>query len=334
LSSKPVACSSLLLHFLFTTRKIVSMRQFSIASILIFSVASAMAVPITTVSTNFESFDVGSVSGQGGWAVGNPTFFPYDQAVVSTGAGNQALRISNRYADFNFTEQTFAPRPGGIPTPASPTNGAANAGFFAGESATGAQFNQFTGSFDFRSAGGQYETGARITVSPDEGNGARQGFIGLESTAAGLVVSGRTYDQTSGFTATSIGSPLSFSDWHNLTYQITFNNGLNNDVAKIFIDNVLAFTTNSWEGYYQQVSPAEYASHPSGLVAAQTLLFRVSGASQPSVVDGFFIDNVTVQLDNVPIAAVPEPGEWAMMLSGIAVLGAIARKRRKAEMDS
>lgn len=305
------------------------MRQFPLASVLIFATASAMAVPITTVSTNFESFNTGSVNAQGGWAVGNPTFFPYDQAVVSTGAGNQALRISNHYADFNFAEQTFAPRPGGIPSAASPTNGPSNAGFFAGETATGAQFNQFTGSFDFRSAGGQYEAGARITVSPDEGNGARQGFVGLESTAAGLVVSGRSYDPTVGFMTTSIGSPLSFSDWHNLSYQITFVDGLANDIAKIFIDNVLAFTTNSWEGYYQQVSPAEYASHPSGLVAAQTLLFRVSGASQPSVVDGFFIDNVNVQLDNVPIAAIPEPGEWAMMLSGLAMVGVISRKRRK-----
>jgi hypothetical protein len=255
------------------------MRQFAIVSIFMFSAASTMAVPITTVSTSFESFNTGSVSGQGGWSVGNPWFFPYDQAIVSTGAGNRALRISNRYADFNFVEQTFAPRPGGIPAPASPTNGAVNARFFAGESATGAQFNQFTGSFDFRSAGGQYEAGARITVSPDEGNGARQGFIGLESTTAGLVVSGRTFDQANGFIATNIGSPLSFSDWHNLSYQITFNNGLANDVAKIFIDNVLAFTTNSWESYYQQDSPAEYASYPSRLVAAKTMLFRVSGAS-------------------------------------------------------
>jgi hypothetical protein len=309
------------------------MRQFSIASMFVCATASAIAVPITTVNTNFESFNVGSVSGQGGWAVGNPLYFPYDQAVVSTGAGNQALRISNHYADFNFAEQTFAPRPGGIPTAVSPTNGASNAGFFAGETATGARFNQFTGSFDFRSASGQYEAGARITVSPDEGNGARQGFVGLESTAAGLVVSGRYYDQTNGFIAANIGAPLSFSDWHNLSYQITFVDGLANDIAKIFIDNVLAFTTNSWEGYYQQVSPGEYASHPSGLVAAQTLLFRLSGASQPSVVDGFFIDNVNVQLDNVSIAAVPEPGEWVMMLSGLAAIGVIARKRRRAAKD-
>ncbi len=31
----------------------------------------------------------------------------------------------------------------------------------------------------------------------------------------------------------------------------------------------------------------------------------------------------------VTVSAVPEPGEWAMMLSGLAIVGAIARRRRK-----
>jgi hypothetical protein len=308
----------------------MSIKNLAATLVLITSNTVVIAAPLTTVSTNFESFSLGSVNGQAGWAVGSGASGTYDQAVVASGTSNgNVLRMSNRYADSNFTEQTFAPRLGGIPGPSSPTNGTTNAGFFAGETATGALFNQFTGSFDFRSAVGGYESGARITVSPDEGNGARQGFVALESTAAGLQLTGRTYDNVNGFVPANIGGPLSFTAWHNLRYEITFKDGVANDIANIYVDNTLAFTTNSWEQYYQQVSPAEYAFHPSGLVAAQTLMFRISGFSQPNVDGGFFIDNVNVQLDNVTMAmAVPEPGEWAMMLSGLAVVGAIARRRK------
>jgi hypothetical protein len=305
-------------------------KKLAAALALTISSTVATAAPLTTVSTNFDSFSPGSVNGQGGWAVGSGASGTYDQAVVATGTSNgNVLRMSNRYADGNFLEQTFAPRLGGIPGPSSPTNGSANAGFFAGETATGALFNQFTGSFDFKSAIGAYESGARITISPDEGNGARQGFVALESTAAGLQLTGRTYDNVNGFVPANIGGPLSFTDWHNLRYEITFKEGLANDVANIYVDNALAFTTNSWEQYYLQVPAAEYALHPSGFVAAQTLMFRINGNSQPNVDGGFFIDNVNVQLDNVTMAmAVPEPGEWAMMLSGLAVVGAIARRRK------
>jgi hypothetical protein len=41
---------------------------------------------------------------------------------------------------------------------------------------------------------------------------------------------------------------------------------------------------------------------------------------------GITLDNITV--NETLVAAIPEPGEWAMMLSGLAVVGAIARRRR------
>lgn len=36
----------------------------------------------------------------------------------------------------------------------------------------------------------------------------------------------------------------------------------------------------------------------------------------------------TIGLDDVSIAAIPEPHEWAMMLTDLALVGTIARNRR------
>lgn len=56
-------------------------------------------------------------------------------------------------------------------------------------------------------------------------------------------------------------------------------------------------------------------------------------------VAGSYCNNVTPSaecksfgpaLDNVMVTAIPEPGEWAMMVAGLGVVGLLARRRRKA----
>ena len=72
-----------------------------------------------TVTTNFDTFNLGDVNGQGGWTSappgsgipGSPTG-QFDQAVVSTGGkvptfGQQALRISNAYASGTSPTRRF-----------------------------------------------------------------------------------------------------------------------------------------------------------------------------------------------------------------------------------
>jgi hypothetical protein len=309
-----------------------------VASIaLAFLSSPATAAPFTTHTTDFNSFTNGTVNGQGGWAVGTPSGGVFDQAVVDLGGGNKALRLSNKFSSGEFDTQPFAPRPAGIPsnTLTNPTNGQAS--LFAGESSTGAAYNTFIGSFDFQAVNPAFEAGARITISPDNGDGARQGFLALQSTATGIQV------QTTNVVGTSFNftplSTVSFDQqWHNLRYEISFNDGLANDVAKIYLDNALLTTVNSWESFYA-APPSSFGQsdlHPLG-VPAQTLLFRLSsdplnfGGTGTSVTNGFYIDNVSVQLDNV--SAVPEPGEWAMMLAGLAIVSGLAKRRKSKQLE-
>jgi hypothetical protein len=281
--------------------------------------AAAHAAPVTTSTTSFDGFANGSVNGQGGWGVSNPAF---NQQVVDLGGGNKALRIANTVTSGSFGDQTFAPRPGGSPTnPAvDPVNG--SPGFFAGESSTGATYNRFIGSFDFRSVLGTVDAGARITVSPDNGEGGRQGFVALESTAAGVTVSTFAVDAAGGFVAQPTLATVAFAEWNTLRYEIDFLDGDNNDVARIYLNNSLVSTINSWENFYDAF---QSAIHPNG-VPVQSILFRLSGAAATAA-QGFYIDNVVVQLDSLGGGTVPLPGSLALAGLGLLAAGALRRRR-------
>jgi hypothetical protein len=280
---------------------------------------TAVAAPVTTHSTNFEGFSLGSVNGQGGWGVSNPLF---DQEVVVEpgNPGNRVLRLSNRYTSGSFSDQTFAPRPGGTGmTPADPVNG--NPGFFAGETSTGATYNRFIGSFDIRSvATGDTDRGARITASPDNGQGARQGIVVFENTETGVAVRTFEYDAGGNLIGPETLTTINFGVWAKIRYEIDFIDGPFNDVARIYIDNVLVKTLPSWESYYPVAQPT---LHPNG-VPVQTWLFRMNPPAARNA-QGFYIDNVTVMLDKIA-TAVPEPASLALLGLGLAGL-AFARRR-------
>jgi hypothetical protein len=277
---------------------------------------AAVAAPVTTHSTTFDGFALGTVNGQGGWGVSNPAF---DQEVVDL-AGNRVLRLSNRVTSGTFSDQPFAPRPGGTGmTPADPVNG--NPGFFAGETSTGASYNRFIGSFNIRSvATGDTDRGARITASPDNGQGARQGFLAFENTQAGMAVSTFDVDAGGGFVGPDTLATIDFGEWARIRYEIDFIDGAYNDVARIYINDSLVKTLNSWESFFAN---HQAALHPNG-VPVQTWLFRISSTAFPNA-QGFYIDDVTVILDNTA-TAVPEPASLALLGLGLAGL-AFARRR-------
>jgi hypothetical protein len=276
---------------------------------------AANASTVTLSNTNFNAFTPGTVNGQGGWGISGG----FDQQVVDLGGGNQALRLSNRTTSGSFGDQLFAPRPGGTAmTPANPTNG--NPAFFAGEPSTGATHRRFYAEFDIRSVLTSTDPGARITVSADNGQGARQSFLAFRDTGSNIAIDTSNVTAAGGFDPSITIGSINYGDWRKIGVEVLFLAGPLNDIVNYYVDGVLVHTQPSWEQFYAVNQPLD---HPNG-APVQTLLFRMSGTAAPNA-QGFYIDNVLIQAGAIP-TAVPAPG--ALTLLGLGLLGLLAARRR------
>lgn len=279
------------------------------------SSSAALAAPVPLSFTNFESFTLGSVDGQGGWGVSNPAF---DQSVVDD-AGNRVWRVSNAVTSGSFGDQPFAPRPGGTGmTDVNPTNSLPQ--FFAGEASTGANWNQFFAEFQIKMTTANSVAGTRITLSPDNGNGARMGFLAIEDTGTGVRVD--TFDTTNAGTFASVPNIGSFGydAWQTIRIELFANDGPLNDVVNYYLNGALIHSGPSWEQFYTVTQPL---LHPNG-VPVQTLLFRISaptGGLAAALGKGFFIDDVTTAV------GVSEPATLGLMGAGLMGLALLRRRR-------
>ena len=169
----------------------------------------------------------------------------YDQAVVDTSAygsppgfGSKALRVSNANSEATaeFEYQTYS-----APTPDP-----------AGET----QANKvFDGTFQFRSTSAAHQPGLNVSVSPDNGHGARMSFVSLEDTPSGIKITFFDAQADGSFRAHEVGT-YSRTDVHTVRFLIETVPGQANDVLRLFVDGVdigerdgLCFTT--WESYYR-----------------------------------------------------------------------------------
>jgi uncharacterized repeat protein (TIGR01451 family) len=250
-----------------------------------------------TVKTEFEAplFGLGSVNGQDGWKSATPFDIPslphgYDQAVVAnSGApaafGGQSLRLSNAYN----------PAPGTSPpeyhfqTYSKPTVEA------AGDSLAN---TEYTAQFSFISTKPDLQQHRLlVSLSPDEGEGGRMSYIGLEDTEEGIEVIFYDTPQPDGeFAEYELPETLARDVPHTIKFWMKLNPGPNNDLVRIYIDNHdvgQCFTT--WENFYRA------SSQP--VPTSDTLLFLSGGKEGdiPSLVgNGFLFDNVTITTGKGP----------------------------------
>jgi len=263
------------------------------------AVLSLLAMPAAagadTVGTIFErpAFTPGNLNGQGGWL----NTGGFDAAIVANSGpaaaafGGQSLRISNARTSGSFGDQTFSP---------PLVDGAGEPTSAAGGQAGGERQPHFDTTFRFMSATpGAEQPGLAVTVSPDSGSGGRMSFVRLRDTSAGVAVdfvdvpSAQLTGGHVDFREVQAAQGLDRAVPHSVRISMDFVPGANNDVVKVYVDDVLRVTGSSWENYYRN----DVESGPSNNVpVVDQLLLRVSSTAHPELQgQGFLIDDVSTR---------------------------------------
>jgi hypothetical protein len=227
----------------------------------------AAAEPISPNPITFESsqgYALGNINGQQSWS--NTGL--YDANVVSTslyGFEDQALQISNAKTSGSFGDQTFAPLL---------TTGAA----------AGTALQQFNASFSIGTTQSTQQTGLSISVSPDNGQGARMSYLRFDDQTGGVHV---FFDEAKGaaFTEKDIAT-LTRGAAHTVAFSIDFTATSNHQVT-ITIDGTVKAVGSTWASYYQKTE-----HNPASPV--RTMLFRAGGTAVPTLAgQGYLIDSLT-----------------------------------------
>lgn len=239
-----------------------------IGSTALLVAAPAMAA-LASYGTGFEDVTIAKSNDRAAWRMTGG----YDADVVTGATGDAALRISNAVTSGSFGDQLFSPS---LAIPAT-ENGPATT---------------FDATFTLEPV--DYQPGLRVTVSPDNGEGGRGGFLAIEHHADGMkLVSAGSYIDANGDLAwdyKTVASGLSYNEAHKVQLKLvkkpTTKKSSNNDVFSVKVDGKPVKNT-TFEAYYQATGEPNYAT--------DTLLFRVSGTAVPSLLgDGLRIDDLSM----------------------------------------
>jgi hypothetical protein len=247
--------------------------------------STARADSIGPISFEPPAYVVGDINGQMGWTKLNPAF---DVKVATVSAfpaaakyhfGQQALRLSDAVTSGSFGDQTFSP---GLTQP-------------AGESPLKTRFRS---SFSIGTALATEQSGLHMSVSPDNGSGARISYLRFEDHSDGVHVFFSDVDNSgpighvSDFSDTDIAT-LSRSKDHKIRFSITFKSGPGNDVVRIYIDGHKKTTGTTWENYYRY--DPEAAGNGNMVSPVSKMLFRESGTPNLGNLNkGFLVDGLSL----------------------------------------
>jgi len=263
-------------------RKLITGLLVSIASLVLLPCAVATA---NTVTTNFDDFALGHISGQHGWR--NATSF--DEAIVPvadyypggvSGFGTKAWRFSNLMTSGVFAG-VFSPEL----NPPTTENG---------------PDTEFIADFSFITAKDQAQPGLFISISPDNGSGGRMSLVQLIDTAEGTLV--RFWDTAAdgNFQSHDV-AVLPHGVPHSIKFWMKLHPGPNNDVVAIYIDgHDVGQRFTSWENYYRHPGINEPVPN------INSLLFRAAENNGFSETNGgylFFAPSTTADAGSGP----PEP---------------------------
>lgn len=275
--------------------------RFALAAVAaLLALAPAGPAAADSLFFDFEPslFAPGTVHGQEGWSSAGAAGMgcaPYDHEVVVNGAAApasfaaQSLRISNAVTAGCFSDHTFS---------AETLDEAGETDARADGMSGGTRQPTFVGEFTVASmVPDAYQPGLQVTISPDRGDGARMSFLNIADTPDGLDLlfydyqRGRTVDPCGccpPFGCTLVAEGLDRSVPHVVAIEMDLVDGEENDVVRIFVDDVLVHTGTSWEDYFRDFQPPESRT-------VDSLLFRTSGGSAPGTAGaGFLFDDVLV----------------------------------------
>ena len=258
-------------------------------------IAGPSAFAIGRTTTDFESFTIGSVNGQGGWSSGHgSSICPlYDEGVVSntygySAFGAQSFRISNAITCGSYNDQTLSPS---LVDEAGETS--ASTSTYSG----GTRQPYFEAQWDFASTvPGSEQPGLSVVASADRGDPSRMSWLQMQDTPSGLQLNFEDYQHSIGnFVVTPIATGLDRTVPHTVKMTVKFVDGPENDVVNVYLDGTLIHTGTTWEDYYRDAG---------GIPApVDSLMFRVAGTAAPATTgNGFLIDNFTSYSGPVPDA--------------------------------